>query len=178
MPPVWRVTTGTGRSPWQITSPTSICAGTSIDFTDMTTDSAEAWHWSFPGGNPARLDVQRPGSVSYSTPGRYRAELIAENRHGADTFAMEIAVNPYPVLELGVTRTICDGGSIELRPDAISGASTYAWSPAAGLSCVSCPSPVASPAATTTYQLVATSPEGCSVIDSVTVVVVPIPAVN
>ncbi len=47
----------------------------------------------------------------------------------------------------------------------------YEWAPAAGLSCADCPNPVASPDTTTTYVLTATDSYGCSVQDSVTIMV-------
>jgi|GEM_PF-460222 len=49
--------------------------------------------------------------------------------------------------------TICTGGSWPLQ---VTGGSTYSWSPAAGLSCASCPNPVASPTSTTTYVVTIT----------------------
>ncbi len=39
---------------------------------------------------------------------------------------------------------------------------TYSWSPQAGLSCVNCPDPIASPSQTTTYTLTVTHPNGCT----------------
>ncbi len=44
--------------------------------------------------------------------------------------------------------SICEGGSTQLQA---TGANSYTWAPATGLSCTNCPNPVASPAVTTTY---------------------------
>ncbi|HOY06777.1 MAG TPA: choice-of-anchor L domain-containing protein [Saprospiraceae bacterium] len=49
----------------------------------------------------------------------------------------------------------------------------YLWTPSAGLSCVTCPIALASPAQTTTYSVIATDSYGCSVTDTVTLTVIP-----
>ncbi|MBK9077114.1 MAG: choice-of-anchor L domain-containing protein [Flavobacteriales bacterium] len=49
--------------------------------------------------------------------------------------------------------TICVGGSWPLT---VTGGASYAWSPTAGLSCTTCPNPIATPAVTTTYTVVIT----------------------
>jgi gliding motility-associated-like protein len=51
--------------------------------------------------------------------------------------------------------------------------STFLWTPSAGLSCTDCPNPVARPTVTTLYQVQVTN--GCIAIDTVRVVVAPIP---
>lgn len=60
--------------------------------------------------------------------------------------------------------SICRGRSITLQSNAtdILGPLYYNWSPAAGLSCTNCPSPVASPTVATVYTLVVTNPNGCT----------------
>lgn len=49
----------------------------------------------------------------------------------------------------------------------------YQWAPIVGLSCVTCPTPQATPAQTTTYTVIATDSYGCSVTDTITLDVVP-----
>jgi len=51
--------------------------------------------------------------------------------------------------------------------------STILWSPPEGLSCTTCPDPIADPQETTTYYLVVTDEFGCSVSDSVIVYTYP-----
>jgi gliding motility-associated-like protein len=48
---------------------------------------------------------------------------------------------------------------------------TYTWTPATGLSCTNCPNPVATPAATTTYRLLATDNFNCTHRDTATVTI-------
>ena|GEM_PF-1403908 len=63
---------------------------------------------------------------------------------------------------------ICPGESVTY---ALSGFTTYAWAPAAGLSCTSCPTVTAAPQATTTYTLFANDNNGCELRDTFTVTV-------
>jgi len=64
---------------------------------------------------------------------------------------------------------ICSGGSIQL--DAGEGKNVR-WEPATGLSCRTCPDPVATPEVTTEYTLTYTNDAGCESIEIITVEVV------
>jgi PKD repeat protein len=65
-------------------SATTICAGDSVTFTDQSTNSPDAWDWSFPGGIPASSSEQNP-TVTYNTPGVYSVTLTVSNAYGSDT---------------------------------------------------------------------------------------------
>lgn len=67
--------------------------------------------------------------------------------------------------------TIFEGESVSILA---SGAVTYVWTPTNGLSCTTCPDPVASPSTTTTYVVTGTDANGCSGTDSVKIIVKPI----
>jgi gliding motility-associated-like protein len=64
--------------------------------------------------------------------------------------------------------TINQGESVQLFA---SGADTYTWSPASGLSCTDCSSPFASPSTTTVYTVTGTDASGCTGVAAVTVFV-------
>jgi gliding motility-associated-like protein len=66
--------------------------------------------------------------------------------------------------------TIVVGTSAQLS---VTGIGTTVWSPAAGLSCVDCASPIATPDTTTTYKFVRTNEAGCSISDSIRIRVAP-----
>jgi len=80
-----------------------------------------------------------------------------------------------PITSIVITpssASICTGASISLLA---SGATNYSWSPSTGLSCTSCPNPVATPTSTTTYQVVgSTGP--CS--DSTTITITVSSSIN
>ncbi|MBW8051105.1 MAG: hypothetical protein FVQ77_12350, partial [Cytophagales bacterium] len=62
------------------------------------------------------------------------------------------------------------GGPVQLNA---TGGSTFTWSPSTGLSCTTCPDPLASPSVTTTYTVTSDLPATCNNTDQVTVFVVP-----
>jgi gliding motility-associated-like protein len=80
------------------------------------------------------------------------------------------------VITVSPSVAICQGASTTIS--ASGGASTYTWSPAAGLSNPNIASPVATPSVTTVYTVIGTSPDGCADTNSVTVTVNPLPPVN
>ena len=73
-----------------------------------------------------------------------------------------------PMADAGPDVLIAPGESTILQGD---GEGTYSWGPSEGLSSTNIAQPLASPEATTTYQLTVTSAGGCESYDDVTVVV-------
>ncbi|PLX06907.1 MAG: hypothetical protein C0594_06585 [Marinilabiliales bacterium] len=63
---------------------TSVTQGTTVNFTDLSTNNPDSWSWTFSGGTPNSSADQNP-SVVYDTPGIYTVELTASNNYGADT---------------------------------------------------------------------------------------------
>src|SRR5690606_7273182 len=92
-----------------------------------------------------------------------------------DSVAVTVTVHPIPVVSAGPDQEICLGDNVVLNA---SGAATYTWTPASGLSCTNCPNPSASPTATTLYTVVGRSQAGCMDTAAVTVTVNPLPHVT
>lgn len=92
-----------------------------------------------------------------------------------DTASVFVDVIPKPPVSAGPDKEFCIGGSSTLNA---TGAGTYTWSPAGGLSCTNCPSPVANPTATTVYIVTGVDSIGCKATDNVTVTVNPLPLIN
>jgi PKD repeat protein len=93
--------------------------------------------------------------------------LTVTNSFGCSaTDIVQVAVVNPPLVSVGADDTICLGNSVAL---VASGTGNFQWSPSAGLSCVNCSSPIASPSATTSYTVALTNSNGCTSIDSVTV---------
>jgi gliding motility-associated-like protein len=80
-----------------------------------------------------------------------------------------VTVEPGVLVDAGNDASIETGGSVVLNGAVSPSGGDIIWTPADGLSCQDCISPVASPAETTTYFLSYTTPLGCNKIDSVTV---------
>ena len=113
-----------------------------------------------------------------STPGNYTVALqsVSDNGNCIRTTGLNtlsIAVTATPALTFTpAAPAICAGGSINLSA---SGATTYTWSPSAGLNTTTGATVSANPTATTTYTVSGTT-NGCNGSGTVTVTVNPLPA--
>ena len=76
---------------------TAICAGESVDFSDISFNEVNGWDWTFTGGSPANSTVQNP-TVTYNTPGLYEVVLSATDGSNTDveTKTAYIRVLPAP----------------------------------------------------------------------------------
>ena len=60
-------------------SPSNVCVGDTIAFTDMTTGGTiTSWNWSFPGGSPSVSTLANP-FVTYAAPGTYSVSLTVSD---------------------------------------------------------------------------------------------------
>ncbi len=115
-------------------TPTSVCAGGTVAFTDQSTNTPTSWLWAFPGGTPASSTLQNP-TVTYSVAGSYSVTLTATNASGSDVQgnAGYITVNANPNLTpSSQTNISCNGGSNGAATVGISGGSpaySYNWTP-------------------------------------------------
>ncbi len=82
----------------------TLCPGTTVQFTDQTTNSPTQWYWSFPGGNPSTSTVQNP-TVNYSIPGSYAVTLTAYGASGSDVQT----INNYIVVSGNYTPPFFEG---------------------------------------------------------------------
>jgi gliding motility-associated-like protein len=103
-------------------------------------------------------------------------QIIADDGEECiDTVFVTVTVVPYPeVLINPSSPAICDGESVQI---AASGATTYVWSPAAGLNSTTGSTVTASPTSTQTYSVTGTT-MGCSSDTMVTVTVNELPEIT
>ena len=78
---------------------TTINAGGSVNFSDLTTNSPTSWSWSFQGAQTATSTIKNPSNIIYNSAGTYTVTLIASNSFGSDTeiktnYIQVNAVNP------------------------------------------------------------------------------------
>jgi gliding motility-associated-like protein len=109
-----------------------------------------------------------------TTSGLYSQTFVSAL--GCDSISnVTLTVNPLPNVNAGNDQAFCAGQNVTLTA---TGASTYVWSPAVGLSSTTNASVTASPALTTTYTVTGTDGNGCVNSDQVVVTVNALPVVN
>ena len=141
-------------------SDSSICVGSCVNFTDLSTNTPTSWSWVFTGGTPGTSNAQNPTNICYNSSGSHAVTLTATNANGFDaiTKTSYIVVTANPTVNINPSSiTICPGDSTLLTG---SGASTYSWSPATSLNTSTGTSVIASPLITTTYTVTGTT-AGC-----------------
>lgn len=63
---------------------TTICAGNTVNFDDMSFNVVNGWNWTFTGGSPASSTTENP-AVTYNTPGLYTVTLTSTDGPNSDT---------------------------------------------------------------------------------------------
>ncbi|MHA6250231.1 Ig-like domain-containing protein [Pontibacter sp. CAU 1760] len=117
-------------------------------------------------------------SLQFTAPGKYKVSVEVTNECGSSAPAtQEITIGSIPVLAVSSPRaSICVGASTTIR---VSGADTYVWEPAAGLTATTGSNVTVNPSVTTTYTVTGTNAEtGCRSSARFTVVVNPLPPVT
>lgn len=120
----------------------------------------QEYHW-FNGSTQQSNTVYGPGKYWLT---------VKDSCGGIHSDTVKVTLLPVPALELGNDTTVCLNDSIQLGPT--SGIfSTYQWTPSVGLSCVTCANPHVSLTAPVKYYLAASTADGCTVSDSIIVLI-------
>ncbi|MBI2722586.1 MAG: gliding motility-associated C-terminal domain-containing protein [Bacteroidetes bacterium] len=149
-------------------STTNICAGQSTTLNSSVNPTGGTYNWT-PGNLGGSSVVVSPGAtttynLAYTSPAGCLSNA-----------PITINVSPSPGVSVSATpANICLGQSSTLNSSVNPAGGTYNWSPGGSTS----PSFVASPGSTTTYNLVYTSPAGCTGSASTPVNVNPNPVVS
>lgn len=147
----------------------AICLGKSVT---LNATGATNYTWS-PATGLSCTNCSSP-LASPTVTTTYITKGIAVNGCSAQDTVV-VTVNPLPTVSAGANTAICENDSLKLNA---TGAANYTWSPAAGLSCTTCPDPFAKPATTTTFTLIGTDANGCKDTAQVTITIKPIPVVS
>ncbi|HEY8402749.1 MAG TPA: PKD domain-containing protein [Cytophagaceae bacterium] len=156
---------------------TTICAGDTavLNVSINSSLGSDTIIWFDPSNIQVKKTTGSVDTLKTTTGGSYTVRVI--NSGGCDTtFTINVTVNTISVA-MPDTIESCLGTSVQLT--ASSGtAVSYLWTPAATLSDPTIPGPIANPTATTTYALTVEDAIGCSVTDSVIVIVYPKPVAD
>ncbi len=154
-----------------ITNDTSICIGESIQLEAL---GADGYTW-MPGGSLSDSTIANP----IASPTATTTYIVrGDNLTGCNSLgSVTVVVNDLPIVDAGLDTAICIGDSVLLNATSIA-ATNYNWTPNASLNNPNIANPTASPSATTTYTVAVTDINGCVGMDSVTVVVNPLPNIT
>ena len=115
-------------------NPLTVCAGSTVTFTNTSTGTtgSTGYSWNFgSGATPATANTAGPHNVTYSTGGTKTVSLtITEGAVNTETKTDYITVNPLPGAAGTITGTasVCQGQSgVAYSVPAISGATSYSW---------------------------------------------------
>lgn len=147
-------------------SASAACAGSSLNFTDIS-PNAVSWSWTAPGSTVPSSSAQNLTGVVYNTAGTYTVTLTVNDGDGTCSTSQVITIFPEPSLNVTATpNPICEGDSSLLE---VSGGLTYQWSPGGPAAS----SWLVAPTISTMYSVDALDVNGCSVTDSILVMVIP-----
>ncbi len=112
-------------------SETTVCAGSSIDFTDLSTGTPTSWDWTFEGGDPATSTDQNP-TVTYNNTGTFNVELTVSD--AASNSETKLEVDYIAVIETpgqadmpAGDDMICTDGNYTYTTPAVDFAESYMW---------------------------------------------------
>ena len=101
-------------------SATTICAGSSVVFSDLSGGSPSSWAWDFGDGGTS---TQQNPTYVFNTPGTWTVTLIATNGQGSDTQTATITVTAG--ITYAQTVDLCPGQSITVGSSTYTSGGTY-----------------------------------------------------
>jgi gliding motility-associated-like protein len=146
-----------------------VCTGKTTRFASSVSsqDSISLYFWNLSNGATSNASTF---SQVFNSAGSFNATLIVSTINGcSDTTRKLFNVYTSPIVKTIDDKTICKGKSVQLSA---TGAPAYTWSPVNDLSCSTCGNPLATPFATTAYEVTGTNTFGCFNKDTVVVTVV------
>ncbi|MBU2649325.1 MAG: PQQ-binding-like beta-propeller repeat protein [Bacteroidetes bacterium] len=75
-----------------------IYEGESVDFTNLSSFTQDAWSWEFDGADPSVSTVQNPTGIEYHYPGLYNVSLAVSGTDGSDTLMKECYIEVIPAV--------------------------------------------------------------------------------
>lgn len=150
-----------------------ICAGAATTIGGSpTSPDGTSYTWSPALGLD---DASSANPMATPTTSTVYIVIVADANSCSATDSIAVTVAPLPALDGGPDTAFCAGGSVQLSA---SGTGSFNWLPATGLSNPNVSDPTAAPQSTTAYFVSLTDGNNCTTLDTVTVTVNPLPAVD
>jgi len=111
-------------------TPTTICTGETVTFTDNSLCNPTSWSWSFPGGSPATYEGQNPPAITYSAAGTYDVSLTISNGTSNNTITKTgyVTVNFISANFTGTPTTVVVGNSVTFTDNSSCNPTSWEWS--------------------------------------------------
>lgn len=150
----------------------SICAGACVTITGSASNGTApyTYMWAPPNVTTPSFTVCPTSTTCYTF-------VVTDSNGCTDVLTYCVNVNPSPVIVSSGPTAICAGDSATLVVTG-SNIASINWSPAASVNPSTGYTVVANPTVTTTYTVIATSPEGCTDSTTQTLTVNPLPTVT
>ncbi len=153
---------------------TQVTTNGTVQFTNLSKGGfmfvPTTYQWSFPGATPDQSTDANP-VVSYTECGPHDVTMIVTAGGQTDTKVKTnyISVTPYVNVVAIPSDTVCSPTKITLNGTILNGAS-YLWTPGGATTAMITLDPLVIGLGSHTYSLVATSTDGCSNSDTITIV--------
>ncbi len=143
-----------------------VCAGTSVNFINMSTN-ATSYQWTLTGPENYNSLASNPSFV-FTQSGPYTVELIANNTGGSNSYVqtVPITIYPAPIANAGNDASICQGQNVTFYA---SGGVQYEWNH--GIT----DGVQFTPLSTDSYIVTVTDTHGCTDVDTAIVTVNELP---
>ncbi|KAA2240478.1 PKD domain-containing protein [Chitinophaga agrisoli] len=145
-------------------SDVSICAGKKVQ---LHASGATRYKW-IPETGLNRADIADPMASPTATT-TYQVIGFGDNTCFTDTTAVNVTVNPSPVINAGPDQVVATGSEVHLQLESSPDVTSVQWQPATYLSCTDCLTPLVLPKETMTYHVTATNQYSCVSIDDVNI---------
>jgi gliding motility-associated-like protein len=136
------------------------CAGAASTISAIgTTPASGSYTWNFGSTTSVKGAGAGPYQVTWSTGGDHAVTLTATTGACQSQKTYNVTVYPLPQVSISpLTGALCAGGTVTLNA---TGATTYQWSPATGLSDAAISNPVAALSTDMLYTVTGTDNNGC-----------------
>jgi len=111
-------------------SATTICKGSTVTYTDVSTGPPSTWTWSFPGGTPSTYVGQTPPAIAYNTASTYDVSLTVTDATGTDTEVKSGFITVKNVMAgfSATPTTVVVGNTVTFTNSSQCGATSWTWS--------------------------------------------------
>lgn len=109
---------------------TTICTGSSVTFSDLSTGSPVSWTWTFPGGSPSSYVGQNPPSINYSSPGTFDVSLTVSDGSSSVTTTKTGYITVQNVIAnfSGTPTTVIVGNTVTFTDNSSCSPTSWSWS--------------------------------------------------